>query len=104
MSRRFPIAITCQVATVACAIVGATLWPPEHGAMLLIPLSGRIADPVDVALSGGAALLATGPLPGSLVVLGDRRTVAIPAIDRGILVLSAPRSLCGAAGVPGTVA
>lgn len=85
-----------QAAIVAGAIGTAALWPPEQGAMLLVPLSGRLAVPANVALDAGAALAAPGPLPGSLVVIGQRAAIAAPALRHGILPLSAPRALCGA--------
>ncbi|MES2339904.1 MAG: hypothetical protein V4537_17565 [Pseudomonadota bacterium] len=104
MPSRLPIAVACQIVTVVSAIVGAALWPPEHGTMLLVPVSGQIAGPVDAAMAGGASLVGNGPLPGSLVVLGDRRAIATAALDHGILIVSAPRTLCGEAQSSGAAA
>lgn len=95
MANSPPTAALCQAAIVAGVIVVAALWPPETGAMLLVPLSGRLAAPANVALAGGGALAAPGPLPGSLVVIGRRAAIAVPALRHGILPLSAPRALCG---------
>ncbi|MFD1786869.1 hypothetical protein ACFSC3_04715 [Sphingomonas floccifaciens] len=81
---------------IALVIVAIAFWPPQRGAMLMIPLSGHAATAVDVALAGHASLIGMGPLPGSMVVLGDRAMLGGPALDRGILLLAAPRAICGA--------
>ncbi len=81
------------VATVILAVIA--LSPPPRGAMLMVPLTGQVAAVVNVAVDGKAALLAQGPLPGSMIVLGDRAALRAPALAQGILVLSAPRALCG---------
>lgn len=95
--KRFGIhrAALCQLGLAAAIIVVIALWPPQRGAMLMIPLDGRLATAVDVAMAGGAALLATGPLPGSMIVIGDRAALDRSAIGHGILLLAAPRALCG---------
>lgn len=101
--RSLPYAALCQSFAAATIIVGIALWPPQRGAMLMVPLSGHVASVIDVAMTGGAGLLAAGPLPGSMVVMGDRAAIGRRALDRGILVLSAPRALCGDA-IPGGMA
>lgn len=80
---------------VLTVVVLAAFWPPERGAMLLVPLGGTMAGPANAAMTSGAALLAPGPFPGSLVVRGQRQSLSRAAIGHGILVLSAPTLLCG---------
>ncbi|MBO9714978.1 MAG: hypothetical protein J7495_18850 [Sphingomonas sp.] len=76
-------------------LVLLALWPPVRGAMIVVPLSGQAADAV-LALEGGARLLGEGPLPGSLVVTGNRVKLAAALKGRALL-LAAPAMLCGAA-------
>lgn len=84
-----------QIVVVALAIAMIAFWPPPRGAMLMVPLSGDVGGVFDVALSTGTSLLGVGPLPGSMIVMADRATLGGPAFGRGILLLSAPRILCG---------
>jgi hypothetical protein len=61
--------------------------------MLLVPLNG---EPVSVATvdSLRATPLLAGPLPGSMVVEGDRGALS-PLWSEGVLVLAAPQAICG---------
>lgn len=93
--RIFPGAALCQTFAAGAIIAAIALWPPQRGPMLMVPLTGHVASVIDVAMTGGAGLLAAGPLPGSMIVMGDRAAIGRQAFDRGILVLSAPRALCG---------
>lgn len=85
-----------QVAVAAGCLWLLALSPPADGAMLLLPLWGADeGDAVTLAIAAGALPLARGPLPGSLVVTG--RSSAFAGIAQGgtMIVLAAPRSLCG---------
>lgn len=64
--------------------------------MLLLPvLPGSAVRLPAIAVDGDARLLGKGPLPGSLVVIGDRARFAGGVFGAGGLVLSAPAILCG---------
>lgn len=105
MSRTIlPGAALGQLLTVAVVIVTIALWPPQRGAMLVIPLTGHASDAINVAMAGRAGLLSAGPLPGSMIVVGDRAILARAALDRGILLLAAPRAICSAVGTRGASA
>ena len=65
--------------------------------MLLIPSSGHAGHGLAaLALSHRSLLIGQGPLPGSLVVFGDRAALLPSMLGRGILVVAAPRAGCGA--------
>ncbi|WP_294295012.1 hypothetical protein [uncultured Sphingomonas sp.] len=98
-----PLAPVCQLSVAAAILTVIALSPPQRGAMLLVPLTGQIATVVNVAMAGKAALLGQGPLPGSMIVIGDRAALRTAASGRGILLLSAPRALCGDRAAGGTV-
>lgn len=78
------------------ALVALTMWPPTVGRMLLIPVGAGDANAAaKVALAGGARLLGAGPLPGSLVVIGDRPSIARRIRSWDMLIVSAPPAGCG---------
>lgn len=76
--------------------MGLVLAPPVQGRMLLVPLFGQ-ASASAVAVDAGARLVARGRFGGSLVVMGERGRLGPAALLQGVLVLSAPALLCGAA-------
>lgn len=83
------------------ALAALMLWPPVSGAMLVVPLGG--GDPgliARIALAGGAVLLEAGPLPGSMIVVGDRARIATRLTSWRIIIVAAPPAGCGA-GVVG---
>lgn len=87
-----------QLAVGASGFLLLLLTPPPQGEMLLVPATRdaqRALAPL--AIASPARLIGTGPLPGSLVVFGDRTTLLPVMLRHGILVLAAPRSGCGAA-------
>ncbi len=67
--------------------------PPAHGRTLLIPVDG---EPISRSLLDRQMLtrLATGPLPGSVVVDGKGRALAATLFNEGIIMLAAPAALC----------
>ena len=88
------VALQCAVVMIALAIMA--LRPPDRGAMLLVPLwGGRLADSINLARDADAGLLARGPLPGSIIVLGDRRRLDLVLAGRSFVVLAAPATGCG---------
>ena len=75
--------------------------PPAQGRMLLVPLTPTAAHRlVGFALDRDALLVASGPVPGSLVVEGRRRDLLGSGLARRILVLASARNGCGAGAPP----
>lgn len=75
------------------ALLAVAFAPPAQGRMLLVPLDG---EPVRVAALGGMSVtpLLAGPLPGSVVVEGERGPM-LAWWSQGVLVLAAPEAICG---------
>lgn len=64
--------------------------------MMLVALDGRDAGMlVGPALEAGAALAGRGPLPSTIMVSGARSRLT-PLAWRGVILIAAPRGLCGA--------
>lgn len=99
MRRRLPrpFLVLFQTGVILGVAVLLAFSPPRHGAFLLVPWSGEIGLPVRVALDHDARLLGTGPLPGSVIVMGERAALAPAARSSGVLVLAAPFIGCGSA-------
>lgn len=88
-----------QATAAAAACAALTLWPPSSGKLLLVPIGGQSVDVVaKVALAGGAPLLGRGPLPGSLVVVGERAKIAREIKSWDIILMAAPPAGCGTIG------
>lgn len=71
-----------------------TFAPPVKGAYLMLALHSD-TQTARIAIDHGALLLGRGPVPGSLIVLGERSRLRAPAWRAGILLLAAPAALCG---------
>ncbi|WP_422056859.1 hypothetical protein [Sphingomonas sp.] len=85
-----------QASLVLIGVAALALWPPREGAMMLVALDGRDAGRlVGPALDAGAALAARGPLSNTIVVTGVRRRLT-PLAWHGVILIAAPRGLCGA--------
>lgn len=85
-----------QVALVGMALACAAFWPPSQGRMLLVPmLPGATNHMLARAVDGGAQLLGSGPLPGSMVVAGTHLAIAAALRGEAVLILAAPPALCG---------
>lgn len=96
--RRPGPAIFAQATAAIIAMLALPMWPPASGAMLLVPVTGGDAnDMARIALEGGAALIGPGPLPGSLVVRGDRAAIVAHIPDVAAIVVAAPATACGSA-------
>lgn len=85
----------------AALFIGAgvlAVRPPEQGRMLLVPLlSSDIGLPVRIAVAQGAALVAAGPFPGSILVEGDYARLHESFRSNAVLILAAPPAGCGPA-------
>jgi hypothetical protein len=92
--------IPAQIATATFGLVVLTMWPPASGSMLVVPLVQDGGAAMQGALAGGAALLGTGPFPGSLVVVGDRARIA-PRVAWNVVIMAAPPAGCGVDGGAG---
>ena len=71
--------------------------PPPDGAMLIAPIvPARQAEMIDWIARADAGPIGTGPLPGSLVVIGKRDAVVRESWRHGAIVLAArPQSCTG---------
>lgn len=88
--------VILQIGGAAAMLAGLAIVPPDEGNLLLLPLLSQ--RPVAaVAIRHGAAIVARGRLPGSLVVRGRFAALAGPMIGDGVLVIGAPALLCGEA-------
>ena len=78
------------------ALLAVALAPPQSGGMILIPLTPHAARLVaKLALEGGASLSSNGPVPGSIIVVGDRDARIVPLLREGIVTLAASSKGCG---------
>lgn len=78
-------------------LASISLYPPAQGRILMIPLLDRDANATArVALLAEARLLGRGPLPGSMVVIGDRAQIAAGLHAWDMLLVAAPPAGCGA--------
>lgn len=90
------IATLLQTSLVLGGVAALAFWPPREGAMMLVALDGRDAGRlVEPALEAGAALAGRGPLPNTIVVRGARHRLT-PLARHGVILIAAPRGLCGA--------
>lgn len=69
--------------------------PPREGAMLIVPIvPARQAEMIGWIARAEAGLLGTGPVPGSLVVIGNRDAVVRETWHHGAIVLAARPQTC----------
>lgn len=77
------------------ALLVLLLWPPVTGNLLVVPLFDPDANAVaKAAVAGGALLLGAGPLPGSMIVVGDRARVARHMKAWDMVIVAAPPGGC----------
>lgn len=83
-------------ATLAAVVMSWLLVvPPAQGRMMLVPLDGRASAALPaLALHGETRLVATGPIPGSLIVYGRRDDLAARLLAHGILTVATPLGGC----------
>jgi len=85
--------IIAQAALAMATLLVLAFAPPAHGRMLVAPIDGQpIADAM--LIRARAVPLASGPLPGSRIVEGDRRLLFRLLLSHGIIVLAAPAPVC----------
>lgn len=85
-------------ALVLTGLATSAFWPPASGRLLLVPITDwRDGAAVRLAIRHGASLVDAGPVRGSIVVQGERKTLGAAALAAGMLLLAAPRSGCGSA-------
>lgn len=86
-----------QIGVVVVSLLAISFFPGTQGPMALIALDGRdagkLAGPV---IAHGGTLLGRGPRTNILIVQGRRDLILWPMLTRGVLVIAAPASWCGA--------
>ena len=89
-------AVQCLIGI--AALMAMARPPLTTGKILLVPLTpaagGTLAP---LAVAHGARLIGTGPLPGSLIVFADGRTLIPPLLRQGIVSVASPSAGCTAA-------
>jgi hypothetical protein len=94
--RGWPLAAQCVV--VLGGLTGLYAFPPDHGRMLLLPLTGNAQSGLaSAAIAHGAQLIGKGPWPGSFLVEGRRDALALTMLSQGVIVVSAQMGGCGEA-------
>ncbi|WP_333570871.1 hypothetical protein [Sphingomonas sp.] len=89
------VAMAAQVALIFASSLTA-LAPPEHGPMLLVPLTSHAAQNIDTLVAqSGAVLTGIGYLPGSRFVQGKRIRLLPQMLRSGVLVVTGSPPLCG---------
>ena len=85
-----------QLVLVVAGLAALALYPPAQGRMILVPVwPGAAAHLAANVIDRGGLLVEGGPLPGSLVVSGNRGAIAPFMLAHGVLVLAAPAAGCG---------
>jgi hypothetical protein len=82
-----------QILGAMIILMGLGFLPPSQGKMFLLPLHAR-APVAALAIIGGARIVTSGPVGGSLVVVGERNRLFLPMLKAGILVMAAPVAGC----------
>lgn len=94
--------IALQIVLVLSGLVLLALWPPASGRMLLVPVTAAARHGlVTAAVGRGARLVARGPIPGSMIVSGQRGLLMGALVRHGILAMVAPAGGCGTPGAQG---
>lgn len=83
-----PLQVLVMVALLVLAAA-----PPARGMMLVVPVGGSAT----VALAGGARFVSGGPLPGTIVVNGDRATLLPHLLRHGAIAVATRSAACGRA-------
>lgn len=86
--------LAAQFALVAALLIAIMLAPPARGALWLIPLTPMAAHRIVAMIGPETPLIGTGPLPGSLIVQGDRAALSNHLAWRGVLLIAAPPAGC----------
>jgi hypothetical protein len=95
---RSALTIGVQIGVAATGFFLLMLMPPTEGQIMLVPLTPAAARTLPaLALRHGTRLIATGPLPGSLVVYGRRADLAGLLVRNATLTIATPPGGCSAA-------
>lgn len=87
------LAIAAPLAVPAAALA----VPPRDGAMMIVPLApARHAEMIGWIARADAGLLGTGPVPGSLIVSGNRSAIVRESLRHGAIVVAARPNNCTA--------
>lgn len=98
--RVIPFATPAALLQTGAVVIGLAIFAfraPERGRILLIPFGARDGAALRLALDRGAAVVAMGPFPGSIVVDGRADRLGPAARRAGVLMMAAPPSGCGGA-------
>ncbi|MCA1199028.1 hypothetical protein K9B35_13705 [Sphingomonas sp. R647] len=91
MNARLAFAVALPLAVPLIA-AGA---PPREGAMLIVPLiPARQAEVIDWIARADAGLIGSGPVPGSLIVIGNRDAIVRETWRHGAITLAARPEIC----------
>jgi hypothetical protein len=93
-TRRANLLPAGQILGAMVVLMGLGFLPPPRGKMFLLPLHAH-APVAALAIMGGARIVTSGPVGGSLVVVGERDRLFLPMLKAGILVMAAPVAGCG---------
>jgi hypothetical protein len=96
LSQLRPPALAVQLGAVGVALAVVAFAPAAAGPMLLVPAAGSTGAAASLAIANGARLVAAGPLPGSVIVWGERSALLPAMLGAGILVVTADPATCGA--------
>lgn len=88
-----PSLIAGQVVLAISALLMLAFTPPAQGRMLIVPLDGQ-PIPEAMVREWRATPLKPGPIEGSWVVEGERRSFSGLLMSHGIVVLAAPAAAC----------
>jgi hypothetical protein len=88
--------LAAQLLLILIGVPVLAFYPPVQGPMLLVPLSADArAAMVRVATDHGARLMARGPLPGSIVIWGERAALSGPLMAHAVVVMAGDAAACG---------
>jgi hypothetical protein len=88
--------LVLQLLAASAILAAIAFFPPPRGTMILVPLwPGAEQGMTARAVDAGAVLVDRGPLPGSLVISGDRAAIAPGMLAHGVLILTGPKAGCG---------
>lgn len=85
-------AFVAQLVVATGTITGLLLAPPPFGDLLLIPVTPHVSS-ARFAFDDGRTVISVAPA-GGVIVRGPRGGW-FRALRRGVLIVSAPASLCG---------
>lgn len=90
-----PLLLIAQTAVATVALFIMPMAPPADGRMLLLPLTpGAAIHLPRTVLDHGARLVGAGPLPGSLVIVGDRAALTAPLLGIGAVAIATGAGGC----------